>query len=241
MPRRERGSGPPGAEKSLQGGFFEGLRADDIVAVAAAAHRHRVAKRAFFFQQGNPAGALYVLTEGRAKILQTTMAGRPVLLSVVGLGDVFGESTLFGETQYAVTAEAMTACEALWWAAGTIVRLMARYPRIAVNAVRLLGRRLDELQDRYRELATERVEQRIARAVLRLGRQIGRRNADGVLLDLALSRDDLAGLAGTTLYTVSRVVSSWQKRGLVKAGRTLFLIRRPNALVAIADDLGGPH
>ncbi len=241
MLRRGRGSAPPGAEQLLRGGFFEGLRADDIVVVAGAAQRHRVAKRACFFQQGDPAGALYVLTEGRAKILQTSIAGHPVLLSLVGLGDMFGESTLFGAPQYPATAEAMTACEALRWAAGTIVRLIGRYPRIAVNALHLLGHRLEELQDRYRELATEHVEQRIARAVLRLGRQVGRRNADGVLLDLALSRDDLAGLAGTTLYTVSRVVSGWQKRGLVKAARAGFLIRRPNALVAIAEDLSGPR
>jgi CRP-like cAMP-binding protein len=93
------------------------------------------------------------------------------------------------------------------------------------------------LVDRYQELVTERVEQRLARALLRLARQAGQRSEQGVLIGFPLSRENLADMTGTTLYTVSRILSSWEHQGLVEAGRERVLIRRPHALVAIAEDL----
>jgi CRP-like cAMP-binding protein len=96
------------------------------------------------------------------------------------------------------------------------------------------------LQNQHRELATERVERRIARALLRLVPQMGREVADGVVIDLRLSRQDLADLTGTTLYTVSRTLSQWEKQGLVQSGRERVLIRLPHALAALAEDLPTP-
>jgi CRP-like cAMP-binding protein len=101
----------------------------------------------------------------------------------------------------------------------------------------LLAGRLQELQDRYRELATERVERRVARALLRLARQTGRKVENGVLIDFPLTREDLAEMTGTTLYTVSRILSGWEKEGLIETGRQRVLIRSPHGLVAIAEDL----
>jgi CRP-like cAMP-binding protein len=103
--------------------------------------------------------------------------------------------------------------------------------------MRLLSERLREVQERFRELATERVAQRIARALLRLVRQAGRRVKNGVLIDMPLSRQDLAEMTGTTLYTVSRTLSEWESRGILESGREKVLVKRPHALVAIAEDL----
>ena len=103
-----------------------------------------------------------------------------------------------------------------------------------------MAERMQELQERYRELATERVAQRVARAILRLARQTGRRVEGGVLLDLALSRQDLAELTGTTLFTISRTLSEWEQQGLVEVGRERVLIKSPHGLVVIAEDLPGP-
>ncbi len=103
--------------------------------------------------------------------------------------------------------------------------------------MRILSERICEMQDRFRELATERVAQRVARALLRLVRQAGRRTEEGVLIDLPLSRRDLAELTGTTLFTVSRVLSEWEAAGTVRTGRRRVIVRSPHALVAIAEDL----
>ncbi|MCL4512652.1 MAG: Crp/Fnr family transcriptional regulator [Candidatus Eremiobacteraeota bacterium] len=97
-------------------------------------------------------------------------------------------------------------------------------PKITLNALKLLGEELSELRQRYLELATERVEKRLARALLRLSQKMRSR-------ELLLSRQDLAELTGTTLHTVSRTLSRWQEIGLVSSKRGRILIQKPEALL----------
>ncbi len=117
---------------------------------------------------------------------------------------------------------------------------MERYPRLALNALHLLAGQIRDLQERYRALSTERVERRVARALARLTQHAGQKVAGGVLINLPLSREDLAEMTGTTLYTVSRILSRWERDGLVELGRERILIRHPNGLVAIAEDWSPP-
>ncbi len=102
----------------------------------------------------------------------------------------------------------------------------------------LMYAHVQEMHARFRELATERVERRVARALLRLASQAGRRLADGVLIDLPLSRQEIAEMTGTTLFTVSRLLSEWERRGMIDAGRERVVIRNPHELVLIAEDIG---
>ena len=114
---------------------------------------------------------------------------------------------------------------------------MERFPKMASNVVRFLAGRVKEFQDRYRELATERVERRVAHALLRLAAQIGRRVDNGILIDLTLSRQDIAEMTGTTIFTVSRILSSWEAQGIIESGRERVLVRDRQALTAIAEDM----
>jgi cAMP-binding proteins - catabolite gene activator and regulatory subunit of cAMP-dependent protein kinases len=84
---------------------------------------------------------------------------------------------------------------------------------------------------------TERVERRVARALLRLVQEAGRRVDAGVEIDFPVSRQDIAEMTGTTLYTVSRLLSSWEERGIVRSGRQRIILTTPHALVALAEDL----
>lgn len=247
-PRRDRrgDAGAQGAgdtferEWSRRPGLFHGLEPGEIVAIVAAAQRRAVARHAFFFHQGMPASALHVLARGEVKMVQTTAEGHQVVLRIVRAGDMFGGVALLGDTAYPASAQALGPSEALVWPAPVVGQLLAHHPALAVNALRVLAGRLAEIQDRYRELVTERVERRVARALTRLARQAGSRDDRGVRIDMALTRQDIAELTGTTLYTVSRILSAWQERGIVDAGRTRVVIRDPHALVAIAEDLPEP-
>ena len=160
-----------------------------------------------------------------------------MLLRVIGPGETFGAVAALGDAAHPATAQADGHCAALGWESDSISALMERFPRLALNALRFLAGRLREFQDRYRELATERVERRIAHAILRLVRQIGRETPGGILIDLPLSRQEIAEMTGTTLFSVSRTLSAWEGRGLVEGGRERVLVRKPEELEAIAEDL----
>jgi CRP-like cAMP-binding protein len=114
---------------------------------------------------------------------------------------------------------------------------LARYPILALNMLRSMGGRLQEAQVRVRELATEAVERRVAHAVLRLANQAGRREGDGVRIDFPLSKQDIAEMTGTTLHTVSRILTAWEASGLVEGGRQKLKVLEPHSLVLISDGL----
>ncbi|MCC7125337.1 MAG: Crp/Fnr family transcriptional regulator, partial [Acidobacteria bacterium] len=172
------------------------------------------------------------------KLTQLTPEGHQVLLRLVAPSEAFGGIAAFGGAAYPVTAEAVTASAALEWPGRVMAGLMERHPRLAINALRFVSARLHELQVQYRQLATEKVERRIARALLRLVEQAGRRVESGVLIDLPLSREDIAQMTGTTVYTVSRVISRFEGEGVLEAGRQRMVIRNAPALLSVADDLG---
>lgn len=217
--------------------LFAALDAAALAEVRAAAQMKRVTAGATFFREGDPASSFFVLDSGSVKLTQLTPEGHQVVLRLVGPGDAFGGVAAFGGGTYPITAEAVTEAAALEWLGGVMARLMERHPRLALNALQFVAARLHELEVRYRQLATEKVERRVARALLRLVQQAGRPIDAGVLIDLPLSRDDIAQMTGTTLYTVSRIVSSFEAAGLLDAGRQRVVIRNAQALSRIADDL----
>jgi CRP/FNR family transcriptional regulator, nitrogen oxide reductase regulator len=217
--------------------LFSGLDDAALGEIAEEARLRRVHDGGYFFHQGEPATVLYVLTEGRVKASQVTPEGHGVLLRVIGPGETFGAVAALGDAVHPATAQADGECAALGWTGDVISALMERHPRLALNALRFLAGRLQEFQDRFRELATQRVERRIAHALLRLMRQMGRPTDAGILLDLPLSRQEIAEMSGTTLFTVSRTLSAWENRGLVESGRERVLISKPEALEAIAEEL----
>ena len=191
----------------------------------------------FFFLEDEAAATAYLLIEGKVKLTQLTPDGQQIILGYLIPGRVFGIIAVLKKVTYPVTAQAIGICEALTWDRKTLNALMDRYPRIAANALHIMAGQIREFQNRVRDLSTKRVETRIARTILRLARQSGKKVAEGVLIDLPLSRQDLAEMAGTTLYTVSRVISDWEKQEIVQSQRRRIVIRYPHGLVSIAEDL----
>jgi CRP-like cAMP-binding protein len=157
------------------------------------------------------------------------------VLRIIGAGEAFGGAGAFGDLTYPVGAEAVEPAMALVWTSSTMRRLLETEPRVALNAVQFVASRLHDLQRRYRQLMTERVERRVARALLRLVHEAGRQVETGVEIDFPVSRQDIAEMTGTTLYTVSRLLSAWEERGIVHGGRQRIILKQPAALVALAE------
>lgn len=215
--------------------LFTGLDPFVLADALSVARVRRVAAGAFYFHENDPATHLYVLTEGRLKITQLTPEGHQVIHMLLTGGQPFGGVAALGEGVYPITAEAVEDCAALSWDAQTMTGLMRKYPDIAINTARFLARRFHELQVQHRQLMTERVERRVARALLKLADHAGRKAPGGVEIDFPLSRQDLAEMTGTTLFTVSRLLSGWDEKGLIKAQRQRVTVLNAEALQTIAE------
>ena len=217
--------------------LFAGLDREALAAVFAVARERAVEDGETAFREGEPADSFCVVAAGRLKLTQVGPEGHEVILRFVGPGEAAAALAVFDGTTYPGTASAVGPTRVLLWPRAELQLLLGRHPALALSLLRLLSERLREVQERFRELATERVARRIARALLRLVRQAGRKVEEGVLIDMPLSRQNLAEMTGATLFTVSRTLSEWEARGIIRSGRERVVVTRPHALVAIAEDL----
>jgi CRP/FNR family transcriptional regulator, nitrogen oxide reductase regulator len=191
----------------------------------------------FFFFQGDPANYAYVLISGRAKLLQTNPAGQQVNLRTISEWQLFGAlGAVRDNATYPASAQALEQSTALAIKSDYLHEIMQTRPYLSFDLMKLMTGYIQELQERYRELATEKVERRIARALLRLTEKMGVKTEDGNI-ELSFTRQDLAEMSGTTLYTVSRVLSEWERQGLVEAGRERVTIQNPHGIVRVAEEL----
>lgn len=187
------------------------------------------------FRQGDPADSFFVLLHGRLKVSQVTADGQQVIVRIINPGDLFGIARALQRDTYPATAKSVAHSLVLSWPTLLWDKLMKDHPDLATNAMQAVGTRLQEAHTRIREMATEEVERRVAHTILRLVRQSGRRVEQGVQIDFPVTRRDIAEMAGTTLHTVSRILSAWEVAELVRGGRKKLLVREPHRLLLVAD------
>lgn len=220
--------------------LFHQLAADDCERIIAAGRLYEKQPGSFFFQQGEESTMLYVIVSGRVKLSQVTSEGQQVIVNYFGQGEGLGIVMALNELPYPLSAEAIEPCLAIGWQRETMLDLMQHNAQLALNGLNMVGRRFAQMQNRFQELATQRVEQRVARALMRLVRQFGRRTEEGLLIDMPLSREDLAQMTGTNLYSVSRILSKWEGEGLIATGRKQVTLLKAHELVVLAEDIPPP-
>ena len=210
---------------------------DDLNAIAQNSFVRSIEEGEFFFFQGDPAEYLYVLTSGQVKLMQSNLNGKQVNIRTVQPWEMFAAlGAVRKDASYPVSAQALQDSTSLVLRSDFMNEMMQTRPYLAIALTRLITMLMQEIQVRYRELATERVEQRIARTLLRLASQIGERIENKLtIVELSFSRQDLAEMTGTTLFTVSRTLSKWEKSGLIEAGRERIRIKDPHKLIKIAE------
>lgn len=218
---------------------FAGLAPAVLEELLAAATLVPFAHDEILLRQGDEATTFIMVVEGRAKLLQITPDGTQILVRYIGPGQECGINSMLPHMVYKMTAQAMQSGLHLRWPGKTLASIAQSHPIIGLNAMHLLILRNEELQQRYQELLTDCVAQRLAQALLRLVAQVGRPVEGGTLIDLPLSREDLAQLTGTTLYTVSRTLSFWEQAGLIETGRGRVVILKMEEFEALAAAIPG--
>lgn len=217
--------------------IFSNIPPEQQATILAAGKSIILAHKDILFHQGQPANTLHLVVVGRLKLYKVNQKGDEVIIRYIEKGELTAAVAIIRDDDYPVTAEAVGQTEVINWDKDTLDQLMRDYPTITINLLKTVAERVTELQQRYQELVTIRVEQRIARSILRLMEKCGVKQADGILIDFPLSREDIANFTGTTLYTVSRTMSAWSKKGWLKSGREKITITDPHSLMVFAEDL----
>jgi CRP-like cAMP-binding protein len=217
--------------------LFGGLPKADLGEIATSFRPHWYPPQSMLFCEGQPALTYHLVSHGKIKITQVSAEGEEVILHVAQSGQVIGALPTLGEGTYPASAQALDESLTLAASAEAFEAIMREYPAVARRMLLFATRQLQVAHRRLREMATDRVERRIARTLTRLASQLGRKQGTSIEIEAPLSRQDLAELSGTTIYTVSRTLKAWQRQGLLRAYRKKLVILDPHGLVTVAEDL----
>lgn len=216
--------------------LFQDLAEMDLDKFLQSARERRIQRGEFFFHQGDRADHVWLLTSGKVKLVRTDSDGRSVILHVTLPTEPFGHVDALGGGSRLISAEALEDARALVWDTSKIRQAIMNHPSVSLNAVRLMAEGVEDSWSYAQNVATERSDRRIARLLLRLVRSVGHKIQPREAIELKLSHQDLAEMANTTQFTVSRVLSSWKRQNIVEVGRERIVILDLQRLTVIAEE-----
>ena len=203
---------------------FEGIDEDALQTLINQASARHYKKDTSIFAQDAEADAFFILLDGYVRVVKLTPDGEQFIARYIPSGELFGIAPAIGQIVYPANAVAAVDCVALSWPTPLWQSVVEKHPGFATNIYGTVGKRLAETRELMIEMATAKVEIRVANAVAKLASQSGRQVKDGLLIDFPISRQDISDMTGTTLHTVSRLLSRWEEQGLVKCGRQKIVV-----------------
>lgn len=190
------------------------------------------------FREGEAAERFHLLLDGYIRVIRTTPEGEQVIALHIPPGQLFGIAPAIGRDTYPATAMCASESLAMSWPTNLWSVFTAKYDGFATESYKTLGARLGEFHARVTDLATKAVEQRVAACILRMVNQSGRKVEDGIEIAFPITRANISEMTGTTLHTVSRLLSAWERDGIVNSTRKHITVTRPHQLVLLSGAAG---
>ncbi len=211
-------------KKSL---IFSSLKEDELDKLSKLAIERNYKPDDFIFWEEDPPDYFYIIVEGRIKVLKYSSSGKEFIIAFFGPGEMFGEVAVFENKPYPASSQAMVDTKILRIKKEDFLTFLSSRPRIALSIINVLGGRLRDAQGRLKDLAGERVEQRLARTLLMLSSKIGP--------TLPFTRQEIADMAGTTTETAIRVTGQLKERGIINSVRGKIIILNETKLKLLSE------
>ncbi len=207
--------------------IFSSLNDNELTELAGLAIERSLAPNEFVFWDGDEPEWFYIVAEGKVKVLKHSSSGREFIIAFFGPSEMFGEVAVFENKPYPASAQAVAETQVVGIKREDFLSFLASRPGVALRIIGILGGRLRDAQSRLRDLAGERVEQRLASVLLMLSTKLG--------LTLPFTRQELADMAGTTTETAIRVMSHLKDRGITRSVRGKVIIQDPEKLRLLSE------
>ena len=223
-------------DESLLSGLppFSRLSRPQIREILDQARTQRFEEGTEVFGEGLEATHFYLLLDGYLRVVRTTPGGEQIIVLHISPGQLFGIAAALQRDTYPATAVTAAESIVLSWPSHLWQGFTAQYDGFATESYKTVGQRLGQIQDTMTEIATQAVEQRVAAAVLRMVNQSGRKTKEGIEIGFPVTRQNISDMTGTTLHTVSRMLSAWEKDGIVRSTRKHIVVTAPHRLVEIS-------
>ncbi len=191
--------------------IFSELSEEELAELAGLAARRSFVPGEFVFWEGDAPDSFYIVIEGRVKVLKHSSLGKEFIIAFFGPGEMFGEVAVFQDRPYPASAQAAADTKVLRIRREDFLSFVAQRPQVVLRVISVLGERLRDAQGRLKDLAGERVEQRLAHTLLMLSAKLG--------ATLPFTRQEIADMAGTTTETAIRFISRLKAGGIIRSAR----------------------
>lgn len=209
--------------------IFSSLKDDELRNISKLIETVTYKNNENIFVEGDPSDKFYLVAGGSVKILKHTMMGKDIILEIMSQGDVFGGVAVLDKKPFPASAQAMESTTIVWISRQNLLRIMDEYPILKLEIVKYFSDKLRDAHEMLKNIATERVEKRIASLLLKLSEKIGVDDDGYRKLDFPLTRQEISEMVGTTVETCIRTMSKLQKRGIIKSSNGRISIK-PNLL-----------
>ncbi|HYA26467.1 MAG TPA: Crp/Fnr family transcriptional regulator [Thermodesulfovibrionales bacterium] len=212
---------------------FSTLSSADLKEITPSLISTSARKKEVIFSEGDPSEWFYIVAEGKVKITKLSQDGKEIILEVIHPMDFFGGLAVIRGFPYPANAVAMEDTKLLKISRSNLMRVLDRFPSLMYCIAQQVGDRMKESHETLKNIALERVEARIASLLLKLSDKTGKKADEGIVIDMKLTKQDIAEMVGTTVETSIRTMSKLRKMGIVGEKEGKILIKNLEKLKAL--------
>lgn len=211
-------------------GVFSDLSKDEQKFLTKAKTCNGYRKRSVIFYEGNPSMGLFCVNSGKVKIYKHGVNGEVQIVRLSKAGDLLGYRALLSNEPYSATAEVLEDATICFMDRTTVLQLLQRNAPLSLRILRKVCQDLRAAEERTLDLIQKPVPQRVAALLLALQADFGENAKQGVRLNIALTREEMAEMVGTTAETLIRTLSEFKTRGLIDLEPHTVFVKNPHEL-----------
>lgn len=210
--------------------IFRPLGDSDIEEIKDYLIFERRRKKETIFSEGDTSDWFYIVQRGKIKITKLSQEGKEIILEVISKGDFFGGIAVLRGFPYPANAVSMEESDIIKIYRANFMKIIDRFPEVMTCIFQGLGDRVKDFHEMTKNIALEKVSSRIASMILKLSEKTGTRTSEGIVLDMKLTKQDIAEMVGTTVETAIRTMSRFKKLGLIEEKEGKIIIKDPDGL-----------
>jgi CRP/FNR family transcriptional regulator, cyclic AMP receptor protein len=204
----------------LKAPIFEGLRLEDLEVLRPAVRIRRFDRGVYLFREGDPGSHLYMVTRGQVKIGRVGEGGGEIVFAIAGPGEIFGELSLFDpEGERTADAQALEPTECIIVGKAPLLRVLSAQPKLLLRIIGVLSMYVRRKDASIGESAFLDIPGRVASKLIELADTRGRATPDGVVIEMHLRQQTLAGMVGASRENVNRALRRFAGLGYIRQGR----------------------
>jgi len=204
---------------------FSELSDAEIKRIAMFFEKKGFKKGEYIFMEDDPSEWLYIVASGRVKIVKHSLTGRDIILEIITPGGIFGGVAVLDKRPFPASAQAMESVDVIRISRRRLFEIIEEYPILKFSMIKAFSDRLRDAHETLKDIATERVEKRIASLLVKLAEKAGIEEGEYRRIAFPLTRQEIADMVGTTVETCIRTMSKFQKKGMVRTSGGRILIK----------------